>query len=41
VETERSRARRGPQDPELDPHVLDQLKAVQDEAKDEAEKEKQ
>lgn len=34
-ETERSRARRGPNGPESDPHVLDEMKTMQQQAKDE------
>jgi hypothetical protein len=34
-ETKESKARRGPQGPESDPHVLDEMKAIQDEAKGE------
>jgi hypothetical protein len=32
-ETRESRARRGPKGPESDPHVLDEMKTMQDEAK--------
>ena len=35
TETEQSRARRGPRGPESDPHVLDEMKTLQDEAKNE------
>ena len=35
TETEQSRARRGPRGPESDPHILDEMKALQNEAKNE------
>lgn len=35
TETEQSRARRGPRGPESDPHVLDEMKTLKDEAKNE------
>jgi hypothetical protein len=34
AETQSSRARRGPRGPESDPHVLDEMKTLQNEAKD-------
>lgn len=33
TETQESKARRGPKGPESDPHVLDEMKTMQDEAK--------
>jgi hypothetical protein len=33
-ETDTSRARRGPKGPESDPHVLEEMKTMQHEAKD-------
>jgi hypothetical protein len=35
AETEQSRARRGPRGPEADPHVVDEMKTLQGEAKNE------
>jgi hypothetical protein len=35
IETVESRARRGPKGPESDPHVLDEMKTVQAQAKKE------